>query len=76
MPVEDLTPAEFREQVRSGLHGEFTPAEFQVLKRMYAVDGTDALKSAARDQLPDDLEDREAYVDAMAEAFEAEVGGA
>lgn len=73
MSVYDLPPAEFREKIRDGIHRVFSPTEFQTIRRMYEEDGTDALERAARDQLPDDLEDADQYVDAMAEAFRLEM---
>lgn len=72
MAVEDLSPDEFRERVRDGLH-RTTPEEFQLLRRLYERDGPGALKETARANISEDLEDPEPYIDALVEAFRLEL---
>lgn len=67
----DATPEEFANDIEAAFWATVTPAERRMLHQDYDQRGRDAIRTRIDDQLRDDLEDRDAYVEAFTDAIEA-----
>lgn len=68
------SPKEFRSDVELAILNEFPPMQLQAIRRKFSRDGREAIRSAAEDFIAEETDNREAYVDAMADAFEEVLG--
>lgn len=68
------TPEEFRADIELAIHAEVQPQELRALRQQYQQDGREPIRAAAENFIADDVENRDAYLDAMADAFEAALG--
>lgn len=68
------SPEEFREDIELAIRNEFFPGELQDIRRRFNRDGKEAIRGAAENFIAEETPNREAYVDAMADAFEEVLG--
>jgi len=68
------SPEEFQEDIELAIRCEVFPGELQQLRRRFDRDGKEAIRNAAADFIAEETPNREAYVDAMADAFEEVLG--
>lgn len=68
------SPDEFQGDVELAILDEFPPAELRRLRQKFARDGREAIREAAENFIAEETENREAYVDALADAFEEVLG--
>lgn len=71
----DDTPEEFAADVEDTFWAAVSPADRRRLERLYREDGEEGLRKVVDEQIRDDLDDREAYVDAMVETLAGELNG-
>jgi hypothetical protein len=65
------SPEEFQSDVELAIRNEFLPDELRQLRQRFERDGREAIRDAAEDYIGEETDNREAYVDAVADAFEA-----
>ena len=63
------SPEEFQSDVELAILNEFPPDELRQLRQRFERDGREAIRAAAEDFIAEETDNREAYVDAMADAF-------
>jgi hypothetical protein len=67
------SPEEFQSDVELAIRTEFPPDELRELRQRLERDGRAAIRNLAEEYIAEETANREAYVDAMADAFLAVV---
>jgi hypothetical protein len=67
------SPEEFQSDVELAIRTEVPPDELRQLRQRLERDGRAAIRNLAEDYIAEETDNREAYVDAMADAFLAVV---
>ena len=68
------SPEEFRTDIELAIRNEFPPMKLRAIRQQFDRDGREAIRAAAENLIAEETPNREAYVDAMADAFEEVLG--